>query len=118
MSSMPDSESIYTSVLLAVQTPNYIVSNHRSTTRNTKHIKDSLNNSPTNYSNISSKLLRQSKHLRMPKLPEKDGKQQAEQMELPAQDAGRTVTEQPVSSPVLRTQLHYSNQYRSAQLRK
>jgi hypothetical protein len=43
---------------------------------------------------------------------------QAQQMELPAQDAGRTVTEQPVSSPVLRTQLHYSNQYRSAQLRK
>jgi len=54
----------------------------------------------------------------MPKLPEKDGKQQAEQMELPAQDAGRTVAEQPVSSPAHQTQLHCSNQYRSAQLRK
>jgi hypothetical protein len=43
---------------------------------------------------------------------------QAQQMELPAQDSGRTVTEQPVSSPVLQTQLHYFNQYRSAQLRK
>jgi hypothetical protein len=54
----------------------------------------------------------------MPERPEKDGKQQAQQMELPAQDAGRTVTEQPVSSPVHQTQLHCSNQYRSAQLRK
>jgi hypothetical protein len=54
----------------------------------------------------------------MPELPEKDGKQQAEQMELPAQDAGRTVAEQPVSSPAHQPQLHCSNQYRSAQLRK
>jgi hypothetical protein len=42
--------------------------------------------------------------LRMPERPEKDGKQQAQQMELPAQDAGRTVKEQPVSSPVHQTQ--------------
>jgi hypothetical protein len=56
--------------------------------------------------------------LRMPERPEKDGKQQAQQMELPAQDAGRTITEQPVSFPVHQIQQHYPNQYRSAQLRK
>jgi hypothetical protein len=56
--------------------------------------------------------------LRMPERPENDSKLQAQQMELPAQDAGRTVAEQPVSSPAHQTQLHYSNQYCSAQLRK
>jgi hypothetical protein len=54
----------------------------------------------------------------MPERRENDSKQQAQQMEFPAQDAGRTVTEQPVSSPAHQTQLHYFNQYCSAQLRK
>jgi hypothetical protein len=98
------SESIYTSSspLYELKTPSFPTAfyneKHEAHPRKSQPLIDKLLEHTTEATSTKKT------SLRMPERPEKDGKQQAQQMELPAQDAAHSVTEQPVSPPVHQTQ--------------